>query len=128
VSSSAEFELPGWNTRGGRQLELQDAISDGQHVLTLRGELDMASASELKAALVRVCEEKPRVLTLDLRGLTFIDSTGLQAIIAASQECEKLAAEFRLIPGPPAIQRVFEIVGLIERLPFDPASQVATPA
>jgi anti-sigma B factor antagonist len=82
----------------------------------------------LKAALVRVCEEKPRVLTLDLRGLTFIDSTGLQAIIAASQECEKLAAEFRLIPGPPAIQRVFEIVGLIERLPFDPASHVATPA
>lgn len=99
-----------WNASAG-PLALQDAIAGDRHVLKLRGELDLASASALERAIVRVCESRPRAVTLDLSGLTFIDSTGLHAIVSAAQRCERLACEFRLIPGPRA-ERLFEISGL----------------
>jgi len=51
--------------------------------------------------VVRICSSRTRIVTLDLRELTFMDSSGLAAIIAASKLCLNLAYEFRLIPGPP---------------------------
>ncbi len=48
----------------------------------------------------------------------FIDSTGLAAIILANKICERDGHDFWLVPGPRAIQRLFEITGLIEVLPF----------
>jgi anti-sigma B factor antagonist len=99
-----------WNADPG-PLALQDAIAGNQHVLKLRGELDLASAPALEKAIVRICESRPRAVTLDLRGLRFIDSTGLHAIISAGEQCGRLASEFRLIPGPRA-ERLFEIAGL----------------
>ena len=52
-----------------------------------------------------------RPTTVDLSGLTFMDSTGLSALIKASRRCEKL----RLVTGPQNIQRVFEIIDTLDR-------------
>lgn len=105
-----------------RRLELQDATSAGRHVLKLSGELDVATAPDLQAAVVRICASGTRIVTLDLRELAFMDSSGLAAIIAASKLCRNLAYEFRLIPGPPAVQRVFELTGVADGLQFERAS------
>jgi anti-anti-sigma factor len=110
----------GANKPEGWHLELKDAGSGGEHVLKLIGEVDMESAPELEAAIVRICAAGPRAITLDLSGLSFIDSTGLHVIAAASQRCKELGSEFRLLPGPPGVQRVFELTGLINALHFEP--------
>jgi anti-sigma B factor antagonist len=115
MSSSVGVNKPeGWH------LELQHAISGGEHVLKLTGEVDLESAPELEAAIVKICATGPRAITLDLSGLSFIDSTGLHVIASASQRCKELGSEFRLLPGPPGVQRVFELTGLIDTLQFAP--------
>jgi anti-anti-sigma factor len=86
--------------------------------VALAGELDLATAPQLEAMTVEVCGNGACELVLDLRDLAFIDSTGLRAILTARDHCEEQRCELFLTPGPPAVQRLFELTGLLERLPF----------
>ena len=51
--------------------------------VTLSGELDLASSKRLEDELMRLEDDAPPMITLDLRGVTFIDSTGLSTLINA---------------------------------------------
>ncbi len=87
--------------------------------LTLGGELDIAGATRLQATVAQVCADgRTRALTLDMRELAFIDSSGLAAIVYASRLCERHGCELALIAGAESVQRVFEITGLAAVLPF----------
>jgi anti-sigma B factor antagonist len=99
-------------------LDVEELDEDGAHTLVLSGELELASAATLQAAITRICAAGPASLTIDLSKLMFIDSTGLAAIILASKICERDGYDFWLIPGPRAVQRLFEITGLLDVLPF----------
>jgi anti-anti-sigma factor len=100
------------------QFELHDEVSGAGHTLALSGELDMASAPTLEAALERICTDATEAVALDLSRLTFMDSTGLRVMLVARDVCERHDCEFQLIPGPAQIQRLFEVTGLLEQLPF----------
>jgi anti-anti-sigma factor len=89
-----------------------------RHTLVLAGELDLATAPELDAKTEQACANGAGELVLDLRELAFIDSTGLRAILRAQEHCEAHRCELFLTPGPPAVQRLFELTGLLERLAF----------
>lgn len=93
--------------------------SDGERrTLVLGGELDLVSAGELEAIAARLCTEEIAELVIDLRGLTFVDSTGLRAILTCWDLTSGRCA-FLLIPGSRSVQRLFEVTGLVDRLPFD---------
>jgi anti-anti-sigma factor len=79
----------------------------------LSGELDMASAEVLQRALWSVAEEGR--LDLDIGDLTFIDSSGLRALVKLSDRMNG-AAPLVLSNVPTSIRRLLEIVGL-EALP-----------
>jgi anti-sigma B factor antagonist len=100
---------------GRRILGVRDVPSNGCHKLILDGDLDISSGPELKAIIVRLCEEGTERLTIDLSKLTFMDSTGLHAIISASQLCAKHGSGFSVTSAPLAVQRIFEICGLAEQ-------------
>ena len=102
-----------------RVLELEERADTQHPTLVLTGELDMATAPELEAAVerLRAADGGPE-LTLDLRTLRFIDSTGLRAILSIRDRCAAGGCELYLIPGPPAVQRLFELTGLLENLRF----------
>jgi anti-sigma B factor antagonist len=121
MSSAAGLSIKDWNTAPGRHLRLQDAVAGGHHVLKLTGELDMASAPELEAAIVRACASTAHAITLDLSALTFVDSSGLAAIASAGEQCSEAGYPLHLIPGPPAVHRVFELTGLLDSFVFDGA-------
>ncbi len=99
-------------------LDIEAVDRSGHTTLYLRGELDIASVPSLEAAVARVPSESTSALTLDLSRLLFIDSTGLAAIVLAGKLCERSGYEFALIQGPSAVQRLFELTGLIDVLPF----------
>jgi anti-anti-sigma factor len=106
-------------------LEIEETSNDGLHTLKLGGELDIASAPMLHAAVSRICKAGGGVgLTLDLSGLIFIDSTGLAEIILTSQLCDRDGFELNLVPGPRAVQRLFELTGLRDALPFTDSSGI----
>jgi anti-sigma B factor antagonist len=97
---------------------IQEHAEGDRHTLVLAGELDLASAPALEAATVRLCANDASEIVLDLRGLSFIDSTGLRTILSCMSLCEEHLCSLWLIQGQRAIQRLFELAGLLERLPF----------
>jgi anti-sigma B factor antagonist len=98
----------------------QDAVCEGRHTLAPSGELDIVSAVELESNLLHISRARTTGITLDLSRLTFKDSTGLRAVLFAKRLADRHGYEFSIVPGPPRIQRVFELVALLDVLPFQP--------
>ena len=96
-------------------LEVITENGAGTILLRLRGELDLASAKELEAALEHVRVEAPARTVVDLRDLGFIDSTGLSALVGADDRAREDGRDLLLVRGPARVQRVFEITGLDRR-------------
>jgi anti-anti-sigma factor len=83
-------------------------------VITLYGELDLASSPTLEAELEQL-EGSERVV-IDLRELEFIDSTGLSVLVKAHQQAQEQGTEFGLVKGGGQVQRLLRLTGLAERL------------
>jgi anti-sigma B factor antagonist len=81
-------------------------------VLTLVGELDLASAPELERRLQEILAESPRRLLLDLDELTFVDSAGVSVLIRAKKEAEANGCRVVLRRATAQLRRVFAVVGL----------------
>jgi anti-anti-sigma factor len=97
-------------------LSIRNSVRAGTHTLALTGELDIDSASKLEEAVREGCASDTG-LVIDLRKVTFMDSTGLRVLIVAGTLCEEMGHELRIIPGED-IQRILEISGLDRVLPF----------
>jgi anti-anti-sigma factor len=95
------------------------------HTLVLLGELDRTSASTLEAAIEELRETQVSPITLDLSKLTYIDATGVAVVAFRCRWCKMHGSEITLIPGARPVQRVFELAGMIERLPFLECPDVA---
>ena len=103
-------------------------VEDGgdEAVVRLFGELDyLVRSDELDRELRRLQLQERRPVLIDLRGLTFIDSTGLRQIIAAHKRGLEGGAPVRLIPGPDPVRRVFELTRLDQILAFVDAGEAA---
>jgi anti-anti-sigma factor len=92
----------------------------GERVLTLRGELDIASAPNLDRALLRSRPVGQRVV-LDLAHLRFMDSTGLRILLRARVASDKGHWELRMANVPPNIRRLFDMTGVHDALPAEVA-------
>ena len=81
------------------------------------GELDLSSALVFEEQLRRVEEEcEPKLLVLDLRALRFMDSTGLRLILSAHARAINHGRKLAIVEGGEAIQRIFRLTGVHERL------------
>ncbi len=81
------------------------------HVVAVAGDLDMASAPALRQAVVAAKFDRPRVV-LDLRGVGFIDSTGLGVVVGLLKRVRTADGDLRLVVDEPRVRRVFEITDL----------------
>ena len=82
-----------------------------QTVVVARGDIDIATVDELRARL----EPLEAPVVLDLREVTFIDTSGLRLVL---ERHAALDGAFALVAGPPAVQRLFDIAGVADRLAF----------
>ncbi len=82
------------------------------------GSLDMATVPVLRAEIDELREAGFRHLILDLRALDFMDSTGLRLMLAVHAEARRDDTSIALVPGPRAVQQVFELTGTLTVLPF----------
>jgi anti-sigma B factor antagonist len=85
-------------------------------VVWVRGELDIATAPELRECLARL-DGQP--MTLDLSGVTFMDSGGLAILAWATKRAHECGAELNVRGVRPAQMRVLEITGLADQLNLD---------
>jgi anti-anti-sigma factor len=85
------------------------------------GELDIATAGVLAAELHELRDSGFDCIVLDLRRLTFMDSSGIALIVAEHRCARSNGHDFTLISGPPAIQRVLELCGVATLLRLEPS-------
>lgn len=113
-------EAPGPDAPAPVQLQIDSRQQDEAAVLALSGELDIASAPDFERALADLDgSEATSRLVLDLSELTFMDSTGLRALLLARQRAVESDRELILRPGPRQVQRVFELSGTLDRFRFE---------
>lgn len=81
-------------------------------VLHLAGDLDVATAPVLRQALAGIVEDQGNLaVQLDLREMTFVDSTGLSVLMAALQRVREKGGRLTLANLRPQTRKVFDIVG-----------------
>ncbi len=88
-------------------------------VIAPRGELDLSGAAVLQAEIDRLAEDHDLGgMVLDLRGLEFMDSSGLRLVVLADMQAREAGRRFALVRGDETVHRVFEITRMSERLDF----------
>jgi anti-anti-sigma factor len=83
-------------------------------VVTVSGELDVASSQVLERELAKLHEVA--FVVVDLRALTFIDSTGLGVLVRAHQIAQEQGRRFGLVRGNGQVNRLLNLTGLDEEL------------
>ena len=94
-------------------------------VVAVRGEVDVATAPQLRECLQRVIADGASTIVLDLLSVTFLDSTALGVVVAAHKRCCALGGELRVVAADSHLARIFEITGLTEVLYVTDSLQVA---
>jgi anti-anti-sigma factor len=92
------------------EFEVTVTSEDGVCVVAVSGELDLDTMTELSAALA--VADGVATTVVDLRGLTFIDSSGVSGVMAAARRARDAGSRLVCVPGPPPIQRIFELTGV----------------
>ena len=90
-----------------------EAVDDGVGAVTVAGELDQATLPELQRALDEVIEAGSDALVVDLSDCSFIDSSGLAALVSARERVSAgVGRGFAICCGSPQVLRLLEITGL----------------
>ena len=96
------------------RVEVRDA--DATTVISVSGELDLASSPALEEELERVAQSDAQLVVVDLRNLEFMDSTGLSVLVRAHQRAEENGRRLGLVNGSQQVQRLLTLTGVAERL------------
>jgi anti-anti-sigma factor len=103
--------LPVLEIRTGAGQPPGDESADSWRLVTVRGEIDMDNADQLVDAIKMVAG----TAVVDLSGITFIDSTGLQGLLRAQKAARQRGDDLILRHPSKAVRRVLEMTGLIDR-------------
>ena len=93
---------------------------DAQTIVEVSGELDLASALTLQAALAEIEYSSIQRVLLDLTHLSFIDARGLRVVVALHAMCQEHGVALTIRRGPRGVQRVFELTQTDRLLEFEP--------
>ena len=105
------------------QIEVAARRFGARAVVTVSGELDIATAPQLHAVIALAMGARPEELWIDLTATSFIDSTGLDVLCTVN---DRYDGRLVIICPPGNVRRVFEITGLSALLSL--ADRPAAPA
>lgn len=94
------------------QLDLDVATRGEWAVLTVRGDLDLATGPLLRQRIVGLVADGHRNVAVDLTLLDFIDSVGLGLLVAAMKRVRTVGGQMFVAADAPRIRSVFELTGL----------------
>ncbi|GHA70835.1 hypothetical protein GCM10010372_82390 [Streptomyces tauricus] len=109
-------------------LSIEGRTQDGIRVLTVRGEIDDDVCPQLSTALhVEPGTQPPRIIA-DLSGVTFMDSTGINALITAYHAVNSAGGWLRIAAPSPPVERILHLVGLDALIDCHPSLEQALTA
>jgi anti-sigma B factor antagonist len=96
-------------------LEIETMANASTVFVRFTGELDITAAERAEQALTGI-DASVKHVVIDLRGLEFIDSTGLRILLTADARARDRGARLVIVRGTGAVDRVFKLALLDERL------------
>jgi anti-sigma B factor antagonist len=100
------------------QIELScRADGDGSQVVSMTGELDIATAEQAYTFISDVIDAWPAPVSVDLSGLTFCDASGLSVLARIARHARQAGRQFRLTAARPSLLKIMRITGLDRAFP-----------
>jgi len=99
----------------GRPLTIRVQREAGHALVTVAGEIDIATVAQLEEQLSALADSG-RPLVADLGQVSFIDAAGLRALGRAAKQAAAHSARMHVVCGRPQILRLFELTGLDDRV------------
>jgi anti-sigma B factor antagonist len=100
------------------QLELSCATDgDGNQIISVTGELDVATAEQAYAYISDVIDTWPTPVSVDLSGLTFCDASGLSALARIARHARQAGRQLKLTAARPSLLKIMRITGLDRAYP-----------
>src|SRR4051812_48127450 len=95
-------------------LEIRVAFADGAAVVTVVGEIDLATSTRLNREFDAVLDRVPAPtrLRIDLADVAFMDTSGVAVLLKARRRALEQGCRFSVISTSPTLRRLFEITGL----------------
>lgn len=87
-------------------------LSDGWTSLAVEGEIDLATVEELQKAINGVVDNGGGNLVIDLTGSSFMDSTGLKALVMASRRFDEQGRSFAIAVSGGPVSRLIDLSGV----------------
>jgi anti-anti-sigma factor len=99
----------------GDALVTSQRLADGAAIIDVRGELDVTTVSAFRALLVdTITQQRPASVVVDMLHVTFMDSTGIGALVVGYNTAHEIGAEFVVGNPSPFVLRQLHITGLTE--------------
>ena len=100
------------------QIELsRQADGDGNQIVSVRGELDIATAEQAYTFISDVIDAWPTPVSVDLSGLTFCDASGLSVLAKIARHAREAGRQLRLTAARPSLLKIMRITGLDRAFP-----------
>lgn len=103
-----------------RDFEVFESPMPGATVITVRGEVDVATSPQVAAVVAKVLTRHATDIVIDLTEVEFIDSTGLGMLVGAQRSCRSVGTKLGLAVRDQRIMRLLEITGLDSLFPTAP--------
>jgi anti-anti-sigma factor len=87
-----------------------EVIVNAQWVVKADGEIDLSNADKLATAIQQAVHESPKGIIVDLSSAVYIDSAGIQVILAGYRHVLTAGGQFAVVVGHPNVHEIFEII------------------
>lgn len=99
-------------------LAITISVQGTTSTISLLGEWDLAAQPAMRDAIRDTLARSPECVVLDLTGVSFIDSAAVHGVTELQQRSARQQIRLVILPGQRAVQRLFELLGLTDTLPF----------
>lgn len=93
-----------------------DEVGERAWRVTVAGEIDASTAPDLAAALRPLVEEPSPSVVVNMAGVSFMDSSGLRALVHAAHDAKEQGGSVVLVAVSGAVNRLLEVTGLVDHL------------
>lgn len=94
------------------ELKVSSRSHDDHTVVTAGGEIDLYTAPRLQAEFASALRDGPARIVVDLSGVEFCDSTGMNVLLAALKRARERGGSLELAGPRPAVRKILEVTGL----------------
>jgi len=93
-------------------MDISSRVRGDVVILDISGEIDLYNAPEIKDAINKLIEQKKYNVIINLKGVSYIDSSGIGALISSLSNLKKYQGGLKIINVFASVKKVFELTKL----------------